>query len=243
MLTGARLIQNALSFRGEPYSTGPGRTSPTSGYKDCSGLIVAALARGGVVACGTVSTTLEACSTGGHCGYTARHSCVSLTDAKDIPGAAVAIWGTGSQGHIGLSMGDGRIVETPSAEGRQVGISPWGRNRWQEAFLLAGVDYTGGTPQEDDMGKPGMFVAKAGDSAVWFLWGNSRSHVRTREVLNVLALLGYAESTTVHILSASALDAIPVVADSGLGALPTGGGGAPLGTLKIDAHLVGTAAP
>lgn len=137
MTNGADLVNAALSFRGEPYSTNGGRTSQTSGYKDCSGLVFAALTKCGIQPGGTVSTSLEvwAVNNGG------RY--ISRDEAINTPGAGIAIWGYGSGGHIGISMGGGQVVETPSQEGRKVGVSPFSRNRWTRFFLFPGISYDG----------------------------------------------------------------------------------------------------
>lgn len=233
MLTGAQFIANCLSFRGEPYGLGAGRTSPTSGYKDCSGLGCAALLRGGVIPCGTVSTTMETCSCGGRCWTVAK--CIDRATAQRTPGAAAAIWGLGSNGHIGYSMGDGRIVETPSAEGRRVGISPWDRNRWTEYFLLAGIDYSGAASVEEDTMK-GFFAGKAGDNRVWYVYGNSKSWVTSPTVLAPLAFAGHAIDAGIRIVDAAFLDALPVVPSPAATS-----GGAPPPPAQVDLTAVAKA--
>lgn len=143
MATGHELVQSAVKFRGQPYSMGPGRTTPSSGVKDCSGLIYSALLGVGVNPGGnSVSTTLEtwAVRNGGR--YVDRDY------ALHHAGVGLAIWGLGARGHIGISVGDGhRAFETPSSEGRKVGFSSFDRNRWGEFFTWPGIDHgapTGG---------------------------------------------------------------------------------------------------
>lgn len=146
MPTGHDVLRSAYRFHGEPYSTAPGRTSQTSGYKDCSGLVYAALVGVGIFPGGTVSTTLEtwAVNNGGRR--------ISRAEALHTPGAGLAIWGIGSNGHIGFSVGDGRAYETPSDAGRRVGYSRFGRNAWTRFFTWPGVDHgnPGTTTQGDD---------------------------------------------------------------------------------------------
>lgn len=143
--TGRDLLNSAYRFRGEPYSTDPGRTSQTSGFKDCSGLIVAALEGVGITPGGTVSTSLElwAVNSGGH--Y------ISFDEALTTPGAGLGIFGYGDNGHIGFSVGDGtRCFETPSAEGHQAGFSPFWRNHWGEAWTWPGINHHGTKTGEDE---------------------------------------------------------------------------------------------
>lgn len=137
MTTGAGLRATALGYHGEPYSTASGRTSPTSGIADCSGLIVKTLTPNGITPGGTVSTTIEtwAVRNGG------RY--ITADEAARTPMSCCAIWGLGSNGHIGFSWGDGRVYETPSDEGRRVGFSRFWRNRWTRFFTLPGVDHLG----------------------------------------------------------------------------------------------------
>lgn len=154
MRSGLDLVAAFAQGRGEPYSQrNPDRYTLGSGVSDCSGSIVKAFARLGLPVGGYVSTDLErwAVRNGGH--YITREA------AKWTPGAGLAIWGTGSNGHIGLSAGDGKHAwETPSGEGRKLGLSLFNRNSWGEYFTWpnidhgapAGVYFPGGG--DDDMG-------------------------------------------------------------------------------------------
>lgn len=155
MPTGQDLLTSAYRFRGEPYSTAPGRTSESSGFKDCSGLIYASLTGVGIQPGGMVSTSLElwAINNGG------RY--LTSVEAQLTPAAGVAIWGYGDRGHIGLSVGDGRqCFETPSAEGHKAGFSPFHRNNWDRFFTWPGIDHNG-TPKRS-RGMHTMFVLLAG---------------------------------------------------------------------------------
>lgn len=158
MTTGQELVDAAATFLGQPYSTAPGRTSPTSGHKDCSGLIAAAYQ----VATGThlgadVSVTIWKQSAD-------QGLAISREEALTIAGACLLIPanpldGWGPNGHIGFSTGDGHTIEAtpPRVQRLPVTRQPWGPN----ACLLPGIDYTNrGTapqPQED----PLMWIALA----------------------------------------------------------------------------------
>jgi hypothetical protein len=181
--TGADLLASAYRFRGEPYSTAPGRTSETSGYKDCSGLIVAALSGVGIVAGGTVSTSLEtwAIAAGGR--YLSRQ------EAVKTPAAGCAIWGYGSRGHIGFSVGDGRCFETPSGEGHQAGFSRFDRNRWEEFFTWPGIDHFGTTTRPQAKGNDVIYSCVTGALAGrdWSGDGRCLLELDDKQLLQALA--------------------------------------------------------
>ena len=149
MTTGQDLVDAAATFLGEPYSTAPGRTSPTSGYKDCSGLIAAAyqVATGHELGAYVSVTIYDLCASEG--------LGISRDEALAIPGACLLIPdnpydGWGPNGHIGFSTGDGFTIEaTPAARGGVQRLpntyQPWG----PAACLLPGINY--GSDQEDAM--------------------------------------------------------------------------------------------
>lgn len=146
MTTGSDLVAAAKSFTGQPYSTGPARTDPNSSYKDCSGLVVASLAKLGVhlpAQFAPVSTGLELwCRSvvtldGRGLGRT-------LSEAYATPGCLLFIWGYGPEGHVGISCGDQTSVETPAA-GHMVGIRDR-RSVWTGAALVPGLDYSAAPP-------------------------------------------------------------------------------------------------
>jgi hypothetical protein len=175
----------AHRFRGEPYSTEPGRTSTTSGYKDCSGLIVASLTLVGIRAAGTVSTTIEewARSSGGR--YLSR------AEAQQTPGCCAAIWGSGAAGHIGFGNGDGRIFETKSAEGPQAGFSPWDRNRWGEYFTLPGISYGGdGAPSTPQTKVTGMLCRDRDSGKIYLIGPGHHHHVTKPEDVARMRFIG-----------------------------------------------------
>lgn len=170
MTTGADLIVAAESFLGEPYSTAPGRTSPTSGFKDCSGLIAAAyeVATGGIELGAYVSVTIWAQSN-------ALGLSISRDAALDIAGACFLIptdplQGWGPNGHIGFSTGDGWTVEaTPAAQGGVQRLpatyQPWGPN----ACLLPGIDYSNGgqgSAHQSDQEDHDMAYIAVGDAVM-----------------------------------------------------------------------------
>lgn len=136
--TGQGLIAAARTFLGEPYSTGGGRTSTTSGYKDCSGLIVAAykLATGKDLGASTSSSIYKLCADQG--------LGISFDRAKGIAGACLLMpedpmMGIGSEGHIGFSDGSGGTVEAtpPRVQALSLNYQKWGSH----AALLPGIQY------------------------------------------------------------------------------------------------------
>lgn len=136
--TGQGLIAAARTFLGEQYSTGAGRTSTTSGYKDCSGLIVAAykLATGKDLGASTSSSIYKLCADQG--------LGISFDRAKAIAGACLLMpedpmLGVGSAGHIGFSDGNGGTVEAtpPKVQALSLNDQSWGSH----ACLLPGIQY------------------------------------------------------------------------------------------------------
>lgn len=155
MATGADLVQAALGFLGERYSTAPGRTSPTSGHKDCSGLIAAAyqVATGEELGAYVSVTIFD---------LGVRHDLEIHRDrALEIPGACLLMpenpyVGWGPLGHIGFSTGDGFTVEATPAYRGGVQRLPWTFQRWgTRACLLPGIYYGPPIPEQrawsDDM--------------------------------------------------------------------------------------------
>lgn len=153
MPTGQQLVDWCVTQRGIGYSW-EGRFGPYA--YDCSGLMVATMRANGIEPGGFNSTGQEIwCRDNG--------LAIDINTALSIPGALVFVWGYGANGHVAMSMGDGRIVETPSAEGHQVGISNFWRHNWTGAALIPGVDYGLGavTPAEPvlQIGSQGPVVA------------------------------------------------------------------------------------
>lgn len=173
--TGLDLLHAAYTFHGQPYSTAPGRTQPSSGWKDCSGLWYAAFLLLGITPGGSVSTTEElwAISTGG------RY--VTKEYAMSTPGVGCSIWGTGARGHIGCSVGDGRVFETPSAEGHSAGWSPFDRNRWERYFTWGVLDHHGNAAPNQGDDVHCMYILSVGNRQGWvlsdgsgYVWANDR---------------------------------------------------------------------
>lgn len=151
MTTGQDLLTAAARFLGEPYSTAPGRTSPTSGFKDCSGLVAAAyeVSTGSELgAYVTVTIWQQAVANG---------LTITREEADGIPGSCYLMpedpsQGWGPNGHIGFSTGDGFTIEaTPAGRGGVQRLpnrfQPWGSH----AVLLPGINYFGTTEEEDSM--------------------------------------------------------------------------------------------
>jgi cell wall-associated NlpC family hydrolase len=137
--TGQGLLDAAATFLGERYNQGPQRCSPTSGYKDCSGLIVAsfAVATGGNLGATVSSSIWKLCADAG--------LGISRADAFNIPGACLLMpddpmKGAGNDGHIGFSDGNGGTIE---ATGSSVQKLPNNYQRWgKEACLLPFIAYS-----------------------------------------------------------------------------------------------------
>lgn len=140
MVTGAQLVATARTFEGEPYNQGTGRTSPTSGYKDCSGDIVAAFALLGVYGVPTVSSTQARwCYENG--------GLISIQEALHTPGCLLSrgrnrgMEGYGNDGHSAITIGDG--VNLTEARNSRVGVlfdSYFGR-QWDAGYRFPNVDY------------------------------------------------------------------------------------------------------
>jgi hypothetical protein len=166
MPNGWDILNAALRFYGEPYSTAAGRCSPTSGYKDCSGLVSAALNANGLYGgCGN-STGLEiwAVNNGGH--YVSRD--FALSNA----GVGLTKWGYDAQGHIKLSSGRGNSLGTPSDERHGVGWERFDARGVNRYFTFPGVNYGGGAPPPPPPPKPidrnnTMFAVETGQGTVW----------------------------------------------------------------------------
>lgn len=139
MTTGIDVVNAARLFMGEPYSTAPGRTSPSSGYKDCSGLVAAAyeVATGNQLGAYVSVTIYDLCAGTWDLG-------ISREEAFGIPGACLLMpenpyQGWGSNGHIGFSDGVGGTVEAtpPRVQALPNTYQSWG----SKACLLPGIYY------------------------------------------------------------------------------------------------------
>lgn len=149
MGTGRDLFNSACTFLGEPYSTAPGRTSPTSGYKDCSGLVAAAYEiTQGYELGAYVSVTIYAQSE-------RQGLAIPFDYARNIVGACILkpenpYLGWGSAGHIAISDGAGGTCEATPPRVQRLSLAynwPWSTH----ACLLPGLDYANngeGAPAE-----------------------------------------------------------------------------------------------
>lgn len=218
MTSGQALVDAAFTFLGEPYSTAPGRTDPTSGHKDCSGLIVAAhtVATGEVLGANVSSALYRLCRDEG--------MIVPYEDGIHIAGALGfkpddPEQGIGANGHVVFFTGDG--ATTIEATPPRVAHLPIGYNApfSPEVGLLPGIDYSNGghgtpAPQEDRM-KPGLFLdAPTGRVYVYDPNNHTKTWLQTPEALAswqaIAALNGVSgdiqDNETTRILLADAAD-------------------------------------
>lgn len=184
MTTGNDLINTARTFLGEPYSTGPGRADPNSGYKDCSGLIAASylVATGDHLGADVSVTIYDLCvSQGLWCPF---------NFAANIAGACLLMpedpyQGWGPKGHIGFSDGIGGTVEaTPN----RVQELPLHYQRWgSNACLLPGIDYSGVVPEPEPEVKD-MGVLTYDETGAWWVLtpAGTRYRVWTQEQADAL---------------------------------------------------------
>lgn len=142
MPSGQELVDWAVARRGIGYSW-EGRFGPNA--YDCSGLVTADCWDHGLQPTGWNSTGLELWCRDNGLG-------VDVGVAIGVPGALVFIWGYGANGHVAMSTGDGRVIETPSDEGHMVGFSGFWTGRthafWTGAALIPGVDTGAVTPSD-----------------------------------------------------------------------------------------------
>ena len=138
-----QLIAWLEAHRGVPYSQ-PRRWE--EGFFDCSSYITRGLQSLGIHPPSSVSSGLARWSynNGRAMGVNAG---ISTRGVMLFMGPDRGLAGYGSDGHVALSLGDGRVIETPSA-GRRSGISTaYGRN-WTGAGTIPGLSYD--TSSEDD---------------------------------------------------------------------------------------------
>jgi len=142
-------IANALEARlGRPYWSADGRrlVDENDPGNDCSGWLVVGLRAAGIDPGGSVSSAMASwCFDAG----------LELDVGTGINTfGALLFWGPnrglagfGDSGHIAFSLGDGRILETPSSAGHCSGISPPQRaGSPSGAGLIPGVVYDGAPP-------------------------------------------------------------------------------------------------
>lgn len=175
MISGQDLVDAAVTFVGQRYSTAAGRDDPDSAIKDCSGTIAAAYRlayrwKGEDRYLGAnVSVTIY--------GLAERFSLQVPRDTAVLIAGSCPLMpenpylGWGDAGHIGFFDGNGGTVEAtpPRVQRLSATYQPWGSH----ACLLPGVDYTnagnGSTitvpAMEDD-----MRLIKRAEDEVWFLF-------------------------------------------------------------------------
>jgi hypothetical protein len=192
MATGQDLIDAAVTFLGEPYSTAPGRDDPTSGHKDCSGLIAAsyAVATGEELGANVSVTIFDLCAKQG--------LEISLEDAVHTAGACLLkpddpYVGWGPAGHIAFADGNGGTVEATPPRVQRLPLrynAPWS---WR-ACLLPGIDY-GRTPPPttppEDTDMRSLLIHKPGEAIVYVYdaANGTKTKVASIAVLNGMKFL------------------------------------------------------
>lgn len=156
MSTGADLLARARTFEGEPYrQDNPGRYLPDSGFKDCSGDVVAAHAELGIQGVPTVSS--------GQAAWCYDHGReVSIDEALHTAGALMfmgddrGLQGWGDGGHAAISGGDG--IHGTEARGHAYGVlwDTFAGRGWTGAGLSPAVDYPGKPAVSGQRGAPSI---------------------------------------------------------------------------------------
>jgi len=135
--TAAQFLEALSSFEGMPYDAGPERLDPAHNGTDCSALIVRGLAKISITAGGENSEGLQEWCDRDGMGTTVDHGIHTA-------GALLFIWGTGPNGHVACSRGDGTTYETPAwgQWGHAMGIGDTQTRQWTGAALVPGLDYS-----------------------------------------------------------------------------------------------------
>jgi cell wall-associated NlpC family hydrolase len=204
--TGDDLILAATAFVGQPYSTEAGRDNPTSGHKDCSGLVAAAykMATGSDLGATVSSTIFAMCARQG-LEITRDEAFATAGTVLLMPENPAA--GIGSAGHIGFSDGNGGTVEAtpPRVQRLSTHFQSWGAR----ACKLPGINYG---EEDDDM--PKGFLAKDKDQPfVWFIAPTGVRLATTNvEHQNLLHFFGHSANgpDNVFALPKQQLEAYPV---------------------------------
>lgn len=217
MASGRAFYDACCSFLGEPYSTDSGRTSPTSGYKDCSGLVAAGfeVVQGYELGAYVSTTIFEQSMNAG--------LVIPLGYALDIVGAVIfkpenPLEGWGSAGHIAVSDGAGGTVEATPPRVQRLSTAynaPWSSS----AALLVDLDYSaygegGAGPGKDDEVKA-LIIQKAGEPFL-YVWVDgykyattSRTHV---DLLHTFGQSSNGADDPVE-MDAAGFDSIPFLSD------------------------------
>lgn len=140
MSTVAQLFAWPRSHVRMPYDAGASRLDAAHNGTDCSGLVWRTLRAAGVdPGPNATSETLEV--------WARTHGGIKIPVAQGIgtAGAGLFIWGSGPEGHVAFSRGDGSTWETPAwgPYGHALGIGNAYAHRWTGAVLWPGIDYGG----------------------------------------------------------------------------------------------------
>lgn len=196
MASGRDLYNACCRFEGQPYSTAPGRTSPTSGHKDCSGLVAAGfeVCQGYELGAYVSVTIFEQSQRAGLeiPYYAAEHIVGALIFKPENP-----LLGWGSAGHIAVSDGYGGTIEATPPRVRRLPLSynaPWSSH----AALAIHLDYSnygegGGQPQPEPIPRPkeeDMFIVKNRDTGQRVLYTSLGSQEVDENFTNELAYAG-----------------------------------------------------
>lgn len=141
MATGKDLLARARTFEGEPYrQDNPGRYLPDSGFKDCSGDVVAAHAELGIQGVPTVSSG-QAAWCYDHGGEIGIDEALHTEGALMFMGADRGLQGWGNGGHAAISGGDG--IHGTEARGSAYGVlwDTFAGRAWTGAGLSPALDY------------------------------------------------------------------------------------------------------
>lgn len=162
---------------GKPYCTDFARRFGPDCY-DCSGFVSQVLWHAGMPQGALPTNSADMAR------WLRLHEQYRLTreQAKATYGAVVILGGVngyGPAGHVGISLGDGRTIE--STGGKGVGFYGFDRLAWSDYFLAPSVDYnrpapvppTPPTREDDDM------VLLRGDKTphVWLVNGPLKTHL------------------------------------------------------------------
>lgn len=140
MVTPIQLLEWPAAHLRMPYDAGPNRLDTNHDGTDCSGMVVRTLRAAGIdPGLNVVSESLEIWArTSGGLEVPVWHGIATA-------GAGLFIWGSGPQGHVAISRGDGSTYETPAwgPYGHALGIGTAQGRAWTGAVLWPAVDYAG----------------------------------------------------------------------------------------------------
>lgn len=123
-----------------PYRADSHRLDTSSPTTDCSGMVVRTLRAAGIdPGFNVVSESLEVWA------RTSGGIEIPVSHGIATKGAGLFVWGSGPQGHVALSRGDGTTYETPAwgVWGHALGVGNANGRGWTGAVLWPDVDYGG----------------------------------------------------------------------------------------------------